>query len=153
MSSIVRISCLFLFIIFLAACSATPNIRLQAGGMEMELTQPVPIPSSADLSPDGKYFLTGGWKESGFKLWDVTKGELVRRFSAEKNSWNSPISVAFLPDGKHSLSGGKTLKLWDLSSGMEVRAIGNQGADKITSFSAGGNRVVSLSMVQQIIVC
>ena len=136
-------------ILFLASCMATPNIRLNVGGLEMELTRPVPIPASADLSPDGKYILTGGWKENGFKLWDITKGGLIRQFSAEKRGFNTPIVVTFTPDGRHALSGGKTIKLWDLSSSIEVRTIGDQGADKITLFSADGSRVVSLATVQQ----
>ena len=135
-------------VFFLISCMANPNIRLNAGGVEMELTQPVPISASADLSPDGRYFLTGGWKENGFKLWDINKGDLVRRFSTEKSGLNSPIYVTISPDGRYILSGGKALKLWDMSSGKEVRTIGDHGADKITSFSADGKRVLSLATVQ-----
>ena len=112
----------------------------------MELTHEVPIPGSADLSLDSKYFLTGGWKESGFKLWDISKGELLRRFSAEKKGMNSPISVTFSPDGKYALSGGKRLQLWDLTTGKEIRTIGDLSARYISPFTADGSKVMSYSL-------
>ena len=135
-----------LLLFFLVSCAAKPNIRLNVGGLEMELTHEVPIPGSADLSLDSKYFLTGGWKESGFKLWDISKGELLRRFSAEKKGMNSPISVTFSPDGKYALSGGKRLQLWDLTTGKEIRTIGDLSARYISPFTADGSKVMSYSL-------
>ena len=140
-----KILALFL-LFFLVSCMAKPNIRLNVGGLEMELTHEVPIPASADLSLDSKFFLTGGWKESGFKLWDISKGELLRQFSAEKKGMNSPISVKFSPDGKYALSGGKRLQLWDLTTGKEIRTIGDLGARYISSFTADGSKVMSYSL-------
>jgi WD40 repeat protein len=148
MRSLLRVSSILLFLTYLTACSATPNIRLNVGGLDMELTHAVPIPGSADLSLDGKYFLTGGWKENGFRLWDITKGELVKQFTAQRKGWNSPISVAFSPDGKYALSGGKKLQLWDLTTGKEIRTIGSRSVRAVSSFTADGSRVMSYALEQ-----
>jgi WD40 repeat protein len=138
---------LVLFLLFLlVSCMAKPNIRLNVGDLEMELTHEVPIPASADLSLDSKYFLTGGWRESGFKLWDISKGELLRRFSAEKKGMNSPINVSISPDGKYALSGGKTLQLWDLTTGKEIRTIGDLGVRYLSPYTPDGSKVMSYSL-------
>jgi WD40 repeat protein len=121
---------------------ATPNIHLNAGGVEMELTQPVPMFAPGDVSPDGKYVLTGGWKESGFKLWDISKGAQVNIFKVEESMY-LPVYAIFSPDGKYALSGGKTQKIWDLSSSKEVRTIGDLGPTVAPSFSADGSKLLS----------
>ena len=130
------------FIFFLISCMATPNIRLNAGGVEMELTQPVPMFAPGDVSPDGKYVLTGGWKESGFKLWDISKGAQINKFKAE-GTWQLPVYAVFSPNGKYVLSGGKILKLWDLFSGQEIKKIGDLGTVTTPSFSADGSKIIS----------
>jgi WD40 repeat protein len=136
---------LVLFLLFfLVSCMAKPNIRLNAGGVEMELAQPVPMFDRGDLSRDGKYVLTGGWKESGFKLWDISKGAQIKKFSTEAGGLLSSTRATFSQDGKYALSGGKTLKLWDLSSGKELRTISDMGTIDISSFSADGSKVASL---------
>jgi len=142
-----KIFVLFL-LFFLVSCAglvskeATPNIHLNAGGVEMELTQPVPMFAPGDLSPDGKYLLTGGWKEDGFKLWDISKGAQVNIFKAE-GTWILPVYAIFSPDGKYALSGGKTQKIWNLSSSKEVRTIGDLGPITVPSFSADGSKILS----------
>jgi len=137
----------FFPILFLISCMAKPNVRLNAGGVEMELTKQVPMFASGALSPDGKYVLTGGWKEDSFKLWDITKGSQVKIFSTEKGGLLGigGVYVVFSSDGRYALSGAKTLKLWDLSSGKEITTIGNMGARYLSSFSADGSRVASLA--------
>ena len=81
---------LLFFIFFLISCMAKPNIRLNAEGVEMELTRPVPMFDRGDLSRDGKYVLTGGWKDSGFKLWDISRGAQIKRFATEKGGLFDP---------------------------------------------------------------
>src|SRR5271157_5819274 len=132
------------FIFFLISCagSAKPNIRLNAGGVEMELTQPIPMFISGDLSPDGKYVLTGGWKESSFKLWDISKGTQINRFRTESLGI-LPTYAVFSPDGRYILSGGKPLKLLDFSSGKEIRTIKDLGVRGTPSFSADGSKILS----------
>ena len=136
---------LFLMLL-LFACAARPNIRLNVGGLEMELTKEVPIPASADISLDDRYFLTGGWKESGFKLWDLSRGELVRFFPVQKDGLNSPISVSISPDGKYALSGGKKLQLWDLATGKELKTLGDKSARYVSRYTPDGSKFMSYAV-------
>ncbi len=129
-----------LCVFFLVSCMATPNIRLKAGGVEMELIQPLPMIAPGDVSPDGKFLLTGGWKENSFKLWDISKGAQIKKFSTE-GSWSLPVYVRFSPDGKYILSGGTALKLWDLSSGKEMKTLVNLGTVTVPSFSADSGKI------------
>jgi len=138
----IQLIVVFFLILFLTSCMAKPNIRLNAGGVEMELMQPIPMIAPGDVSPDGKYVLTGGWKEGGFKLWDISKGVQLKKFNAE-GTWNHPVYAVFSPDGRYVLSGGKMLKLWDLSSSKEVRTIVNLGTVTTPSFSSDGSKMAS----------
>jgi len=140
--------CVFLLI----SCMAKPNIRLNAGGVEMELMQPVPMFEPGDVSPDGKYVLTGSLQESGFKLWDISKGEQIRRFSAVGGGLANMVRVNFSPDGRYALSGGKTLNLWDVSSGKQIRTIGDMPAKFISSISSDGSKVISLPPDNKIVL-
>ena len=132
-----------LFCIFvLISCMARPNIRLNAGGVEMDLTQPIPMIAPGDISPDGKYLLTGGWKENSFKFWDLSNGAQIKKFYAE-GTWCNPVYAMFSPDGKSILSGGKALKLWDWAAEKELNTITDIGAITTPSFSADGSKVAS----------
>ena len=136
------------FIFFLISCSmATPNIRLNAGGVEMELMKPVPIAmiTPGNISSDGRYFLTGAWKEQGFNLWDISTGAQINKFKAETAPF-CLISAVSSPDGKYALSTGKNLKLWDLSSGKEIKTLDDSNTRHISSFSSNGSKIASLTM-------
>ena len=53
------------------------------------------------------------------RLWDVADRRPIRTFYGhEKPVW----SVAFVPDGKHAVSGGydTVIKVWDLATGKTV---------------------------------
>jgi WD40 repeat protein len=55
------------------------------------------------------------------RLWDVPGRRLLRTFLGhEKPVW----AVAFVPDGKHAVSGGydTVIKVWELDTG---RTVGN----------------------------
>jgi WD40 repeat protein len=96
--------------LFLTSCMATPEIRLNAGGMEMELSQKAPISLRASISPSGKYLLTGGYREGVVKLWDISAGAQVGRIQVKPDTHvgiEMPIPVAFTSDGKYVLTGGK----------------------------------------------
>jgi WD40 repeat protein len=56
----------------------------------------------AEISPDGRWIITGG-QDGEVKLWDATTGREVQRLPGHGN-W--VLSVAFAPDGRHALSAG-----------------------------------------------
>jgi WD40 repeat protein len=83
-----------------------------------------------DVSPDGKQLLVSqSWKDppsydpqSGVTLFDIETGQELRRFSEGGKSeiW----SVAFSPDGRRVLTGGKKGRatLWDVETGGKLRS-------------------------------
>ena len=117
MSLKLKISFLF-SVLFLSSCmTATPNLHVINGETRMTLTQSAPLSRGADISPDGKYLLTGGL--GVFTHWDISRGMLIHRYSAELHQivgtflTTGIIPVAFASNGKYALSGGEELKLWD----------------------------------------
>jgi WD40 repeat protein len=101
------------------------------------------------FSPDGKTILSGS-ADNTIKLWDISSapplsppnggkpgsGELPLKKGARtfKGHTGTVWHVAFSPDGKTALSGSadKTLKLWDLKTGRELKTLNNQ-AGKVFS--------------------
>lgn len=70
-----------------------------------------------ELSPDGTRFLTSSYDSAAY-LWDLHSGAVIRIFSA-----GSKVNCfAFTSDGKNVLTGsGRTVKVWDISSGSMTR--------------------------------
>ncbi|WXG44028.1 MAG: WD40 repeat domain-containing protein [Promethearchaeati archaeon SRVP18_Atabeyarchaeia-1] len=83
--------------------------------------------TSIALSPDGKYLVTPSY--SMLTLWNLETGKMIGEFQTKPShddfgpqskypSPKEPVeTIAFLPDGKHLVSGGEMggLNLWDLS--------------------------------------
>ena len=103
-------------LIFLSSCMATPQIQLKSSDMAMEIKQKAPIVSKVDISPDGRYVLSGSF--DSFILWDILQGKKIQTF-AHQGFLGRGIAVAFSPDGKYFASGGKGTKLWDLATRQE----------------------------------
>jgi WD40 repeat protein len=137
----------FSFMCFLCSCAmVTPEIHLKVSGLEMELRQSAPMSASAAISSDGKYVLTGGDKDYAL-LWDMSKGSVTKKLPAgsTKIAWmDSGIYVALSPDGKYAFSGGEYFKQWDLSSGKEIRTIGNLVVVHAISVSSDGRKVLAV---------
>lgn len=101
--------------IFLASCAATPVLTVK-GDMSREIKQKAPVVRKVDISPNGRYVLTGSL--DSFILWDIMQGKKIQTFTHE-DFMGIGIVVAFSPDGKYFASGGKGTKLWDLATKQE----------------------------------
>jgi serine/threonine protein kinase len=88
----------------------------------------------ANFSADGRRAIYGG---DTIRLWDMQESRLLRL----KYTLAEPVTcVAFLPDGRHVVSGGMdgVLRLWDTTTRYEVhRFVGHDG--KVTSIACSAN--------------
>ena len=110
--------------------------------------------TSVAFSPDGRHALSGAY-DFDLKLWEVATGREVRTFTRHSKAVFSVAylghssfvsSVAFSPDGRYALSGSsdKTLKLWDVATGMEVRTFTGHSKPVLSvAFSPDGHYALS----------
>ena len=126
--------------LFLSSCAATP-ILTGKGDMAREIKQKAPIVDKVDVSPDGRYVLSGGL--DSFILWDILQGKKIQTFAHPKTSalWADRTAVAFSPDGKYFASGSKGTKLWDLSTRQEITTFDDNRAWFVT-FSPDGKHIL-----------
>ncbi len=100
------------------------------------------------FSPDGKYFASGG---EGIKIWDFSAKRERSTFGSDR-----AFSIAFSPDGKYVLSGGPpsglgifsgpksaTMKIFDVSTGAEIKDFRLQQYVWSAAFSPDGKNVLS----------
>jgi WD40 repeat protein len=120
--------------LILSDAAFQPSARTQlAGHMK-------PVQSVA-FSPDGKIIVSGSADQT-MRLWDVTKGQLIRTFEGHTNTVQS---VAFSPDGKTIVSGSadQTVRLWDVTTGQIERTfLGSTEAVRSVVFSPDGKTIL-----------
>lgn len=86
--------------------------------------------TSAALSPDGRFIVTGAADHS-IRLWEMLSGKELKNFEGH----SKPItSVVFSPNGEFLLSGSEdtTIRLWDTKTGRELHCF-NGHDDKVSS--------------------
>jgi WD40 repeat protein len=113
---------------------AKPVLTVKDADMSREIKQKAPVVFKVDISPDGRYVLSGS--RDSFILWDILQGKKIQTFTHE-DFMGLGIAVAFSADGKYFASGGKGAKLWDLATRQEIMTIDNNTALSI-SFSPDG---------------
>ncbi|MCM2268123.1 MAG: WD40 repeat domain-containing protein [Elusimicrobiales bacterium] len=110
------------------ALAAAPGL-LAAGGVQLQFME---LPSGKPLkkhdayvygvkalafSPDGKLLAAGTGMEKRLEIWCAEKLEL--KGSIKDSDWIN--CVTFTPDGRHIVTGGVAVKVWDPATGTCVR--------------------------------
>ena len=133
------IACLALF---LSSCMAvTPVLTAKDAAMSREIRQKAPMVTDIDISPDGRYVLSGGF--DFFVLWDILQGKKIQTFAhGGYASYNTvPNKVAFSPDGKYFASGSKGAVLWDLPKRQEATTF-DESTTLSLAFSPDGKHLL-----------
>jgi len=149
----------------LLALSGSPDGSLRLWNLEGQVesrrfeTGGTPLAAVA-VSPDGRRLLTGDMADE-MALWDVQRGEVIRRFAGDAVAV-SPNSIAFSPDGKHALvgsgdafggSGIRSLVLWDIETGEEIRCFeGHRFVLRSVAMSPDGRTALAGSQRQDDLV-
>jgi len=150
----------------------SPNAKVLAGaaegqpvriwdvttGKELTVFKGDPAIQALAFSPDGKLVATGT-PPGTVRLWEPADGRAILRLEparADRNSagalnplpWGTghDQSVAFSPDGKLLAcgTGEAVIRLWDVSSAREVRAVSDPGGQVgIVAFSPDGKHLLS----------
>ena len=109
---------------------------------------------SVAFSHDGKRIATGGWDHT-VKVWDPESG---RELLTLRGHQNAVTGLAFSPDDKRIASAsyayyippedvgsmfGPSLKLWNATSGQQIRAFTLMAGVRGVAFSPDGKRIVS----------
>ncbi|MBU1745265.1 MAG: WD40 repeat domain-containing protein [Proteobacteria bacterium] len=127
------------FALFLSSCAVTPVLTVKNADMSREIKQNAPLVNRVEISPDGRYVLSGGY--DSFILWDILQAKKIQTFTHPKAFMGDITAVAFSPDGRSFASGGKGTKLWDLATRQEIMTFDNARSAFI-AFSPDGKQLL-----------
>ncbi|MBT7696295.1 MAG: WD40 repeat domain-containing protein, partial [Desulfobacterales bacterium] len=72
--------------------------------------------SAIAISPDGKYFISGGSSDSA-SMWELSTGKQIKAFDT-----GGATRVSISPNGKYVLFGGYIkIELWDIMTGEKIK--------------------------------
>lgn len=124
----------------------------QSGQIIRSFGEPGKTVRAVAFSPDGKWLATASDDHTA-RLWDVATGTEIRRFTGHEAMVNT---VAFSPDGRllatgsgardldpNALTAEHTIRIWNVSSGTEVKRIDAPGAILSVAFSSDGRHLAS----------
>ena len=138
--SVYRTILVVCFVLFLSSCTATP-VLTGYGDISREIKHEAPLVAKVDISPDGRYALSGSL--DSFILWDILQGKKIQTFDHPRAWVNDTTAVAFSPDGKYFASGSKGIKLWDLSTRQEIITFDATLERASIAFSPDGKNLLS----------
>jgi WD40 repeat protein len=105
---------------------------------------PVPV-TCLVYSPDGHWLAWNDVRDSQVRLWDLEGRRLDRSIASVSSSARNPL--AFSPDGRMLATAryDGVVRLWDLSTGTELRRLGEPG-DRLTgvAFSPDGRLLAAI---------
>ena len=123
------------FALLLSSCAFKPVLTVKDADMSREIKQKAPLLFKVDISPDGRYVLSSSI--DSLILWDIRQGKKIQTFTHQGFLTGAVFGLAFSPDGKYFVSGGKGTKLWDLATRQEVMTLDDNIA-RAMAFSPDG---------------
>ncbi|MCA1220368.1 WD40 repeat domain-containing protein [Streptomyces sp. 8L] len=104
--------------------------------------------TSMAFSPDGT-LLAAGDSIGNTRLWDVRSRTQVAK---ARNARGAIHTVAFAPDGRHMVTAGKTLRLWDVTDSVQPLNIDRALHDytiTATAFTPHGRLAIALAIEKE----
>jgi WD40 repeat protein len=92
--------------------------------------------------PGGKYLAAGYALSGDIYLWDLATGKVVRKFTGHTGRG---VALAVSPDGRRLLSWSedRTLRLWEVETGRELRKLAAPAVGASGVFSPDGKKVLT----------